>query len=57
MMDEDDIVEQPIYAISEKPYAAPYSPAADYHSNFRGSSIPIVIDNGKLQIDASFCIQ
>lgn len=48
IMDDEDIVEQPIYAINEKPFATPYTPATDYHSQFRGTSTPIVIDNGNV---------
>lgn len=48
MMDEDEIVEQPIYAIDDRPHVTPYTPSPDYRSKFAGSATPIVIDNGKL---------
>jgi hypothetical protein len=47
-MDEDEILEQPIYAINDKPLVTPYTPSTDYRSKFAGSATPIVIDNGKL---------
>ncbi|KAG2183609.1 hypothetical protein INT43_006617 [Umbelopsis isabellina] len=53
-MDEDEIVEQPIYAIDDKPHATAYTPSPDYRSKFAGSATPIVIDNGSYNCRAGW---
>ncbi|KAI8581791.1 hypothetical protein K450DRAFT_231201 [Umbelopsis ramanniana AG] len=53
-MEDDDFIEQPIYAISEKTSSTQYSPSTDYRSKFKGSSTPIVIDNGSYNCRAGW---
>ncbi|KAI9285095.1 hypothetical protein BC943DRAFT_324475 [Umbelopsis sp. AD052] len=53
-MEDDDFIEQPIYAISEKTSSTQYSPSTDYRSKFKNSSTPIVIDNGSYNCRAGW---